>query len=314
MLQTLINKKSLQKGENYMNAFKVEGNWYKGNLHIHTTNSDGPFTPRKTVNYYKKRGYQFLCITDHDKVTEVEGRREEKCLVLKGAEYGVSLEKGQAAHLVAITMKDDIIKTENTDKKEVFRQIKKQRAEIILAHPCGSDLALDALFALEDYIGLEVFNAFFYCRAREKAYSTTHWDELLKKGQKIWGFASDDGHGYGPQDTPKDMACCWIMVKASSLSADTILTAIKEGNFYSSHGPAILDFRIEGRGCYGKTSPVKKIFLISDKGRKGFDKKNSFFSQFESKLKGNEKYLRLECVDENDCIAYSNPIFMDNRK
>lgn len=297
-----------------MNVFKAEGNWYKGNLHSHTTNSDGPFTPRKTVDYYKEKGYQFLCITDHDKVTEVEGQREEKCLILRGAEYDIVLDKGEGVHFVAINMKGDILKTENTSKEEVIRQIKEQGAEIIFAHPSGSDLPLNAIFALEGCIGLEVFNAYFYCRGREKAYSTTYWDELLKKGQKIWGFASDDGHGPEGTPTAEDMGCCWIMVKASSLSADTISTAIREGNFYSSYGPAILDFQIEERECYGKTSPVKKISLISDKTRKDFDKKNSFFSQFEFKLKGNEKYLRLECVDENDCIAYSNPIFMDNRK
>ncbi len=69
-----------------MKAFKAEGDWYRWNLHCHTTNTDGHFTPAKTVDYYKERDYQFLCITDHDKITEVTGLGGEDFLVLRGAE------------------------------------------------------------------------------------------------------------------------------------------------------------------------------------------------------------------------------------
>jgi PHP domain len=38
----------------------------KGNLHAHTTFSDGVRTPAQLVAAYEKRGYDFLAITDHD--------------------------------------------------------------------------------------------------------------------------------------------------------------------------------------------------------------------------------------------------------
>ena len=34
-------------------GFKNNGNWYKGNLHSHTTVSDGKMTPEQSVEVYK---------------------------------------------------------------------------------------------------------------------------------------------------------------------------------------------------------------------------------------------------------------------
>ena len=38
----------------------------KGNLHAHTTFSDGVLSPRQLVEEYERLGYDFLAITDHD--------------------------------------------------------------------------------------------------------------------------------------------------------------------------------------------------------------------------------------------------------
>ena len=40
--------------------------WYKGNLHTHTTNTDGDSPPLDVAQWYKANGYQFLVLSDHD--------------------------------------------------------------------------------------------------------------------------------------------------------------------------------------------------------------------------------------------------------
>jgi predicted metal-dependent phosphoesterase TrpH len=55
------------------NPFKIEGKWYKGNLHTHTTNSDGAWSSDRVVDEYVSNGYDFLFVTDHWKVTDVSG-------------------------------------------------------------------------------------------------------------------------------------------------------------------------------------------------------------------------------------------------
>ncbi len=46
--------------------------WWKGNLHTHSLWSDGDDFPEMIAESYKKRGYHFLTITDHNILHEVE--------------------------------------------------------------------------------------------------------------------------------------------------------------------------------------------------------------------------------------------------
>ena len=39
--------------------------WLKGNLHTHTTRSDGTGTPDEVIAMYRDDGYDFLALTDH---------------------------------------------------------------------------------------------------------------------------------------------------------------------------------------------------------------------------------------------------------
>lgn len=38
-------------------AFEAESNWNKGNMHTHTTNADGAFKPKYTVEHYQTIGF-----------------------------------------------------------------------------------------------------------------------------------------------------------------------------------------------------------------------------------------------------------------
>ena len=40
--------------------------WLKGDTHLHTTNSDGIRTPEQLIGDCKKRGLDWIIITDHN--------------------------------------------------------------------------------------------------------------------------------------------------------------------------------------------------------------------------------------------------------
>ena len=48
-----------------LRPFSKSGSFYKGNLHGHSSNSDGKFSVSEVIDAYKKRGYDFTCISDH---------------------------------------------------------------------------------------------------------------------------------------------------------------------------------------------------------------------------------------------------------
>ena len=48
-----------------LNVHAQEANWYRGNIHMHSYWSDGVAFPEEAIDYYRSRGYQFLCLSDH---------------------------------------------------------------------------------------------------------------------------------------------------------------------------------------------------------------------------------------------------------
>lgn len=45
--------------------FHSSGKWFRGNLHTHTTLSDGRYTPERAAALYRDAGYDFIALTDH---------------------------------------------------------------------------------------------------------------------------------------------------------------------------------------------------------------------------------------------------------
>ena len=69
----------------------ASGQWFKGNTHTHTLNSDGDSTPDDVVRWYREHRYQFLVLTDHNFLTDVEALQalhgaSDRFLVIRGEE------------------------------------------------------------------------------------------------------------------------------------------------------------------------------------------------------------------------------------
>ncbi len=55
-----------------------KGNFYKANMHMHTTVSDGCWTPEQAKEEYKKRGYSIMAYTDHEVMIPHDELNDEK--------------------------------------------------------------------------------------------------------------------------------------------------------------------------------------------------------------------------------------------
>lgn len=69
----------------------------KIDLHVHTTASDGAYSPKKIVHLAKEKGISFLAVTDHDTITGL-GEAENECRKCKidffpGIEFSTCLER-----------------------------------------------------------------------------------------------------------------------------------------------------------------------------------------------------------------------------
>jgi len=292
------------------NPFKIEGKWYKGNLHTHTTNSDGAWSPDRVVDEYVSNGYDFLFVTDHWKVTDVSGLSKKGFLVLNGEEFDIGdSELGYHYHIVGLNLKKMITSGRAANAQELIDLIRSEGGEAVVAHPYWSGLTINDLSPLSGHLGIEIFNSTcYFCIA--KGHSVTHWDNLLDKGKMALGIAVDDAHQHFNSHRPIDICAAWIMAKMPELTEDNVMHAIKSGYFYSSNGPAIHDISIQDGKISVSTSEVKIINFIANahNGESFTAKEKGSITGAEYKMNGNERYIRIECFDENGRTAWSNPI------
>ena len=294
----------------FADPFSSPGIWCKGNLHTHTTQSDGGLAPEQAADLYRKAGYDFLSLTDHDRVTDI-GPGADDFLLLLGTEMaGDQTEAGGSVHVVAFGLTDPGPVPEAPSVPEAIAWAKEHGGEAIVAHPYWSGLVVADLMRWEGHLGVEVFNSTTHV-AIGKGYSAVHWDDLLGRGRRAWGFAVDDAHR-GPDRPPPDFCRAAVVVKAPELTREAILTSLRQGLFYASEGPTIHEVAISNGVVQARTSPVKEINFVAQRWLGGHVEAagSEFLTEAAHQLRGREDYLRVECRDAEGRWAWANPIFL----
>jgi len=300
----------------YPNPFNAEGRWLKGNLHIHTTNSDGLNSPQKVVDFYASKGYDFLSITDHGVRTDPECLDPKGMTLIPGMEVSLGRsENNQTFHLVAIGISKRIPHKgfdSDGDPQKAIEDTKKQGGIAILAHPYWSGLNKNDMLRLTGYDGVEIYNS--NCEIYNGAGdSRPHVDSIINSGRRPLIFAVDDHHATPEPMKPLDAGISWISVKAEP-TQDSILSAIKAGLFYASNGPELKNIKIEDGAITAETSPVVSIAFISSpsRGTKYWAKDKPLTTATYTPRK-HEAYIRVEATDQNGRTAWSNPIYLSER-
>lgn len=302
-----------------MKGLKTSGNWYKENLHCHTTNSDGKLTPEETVAQYKSKGWSFLALTDHQYYSHLAQLGSDDFLILPGVELStIKPDPVRIYHILGIGkepcgenngfINGEIIPTPDWEDictaQGYIDKILKSNNLAVFCHPNWSRLELSDFIDLTGYFALEIFN--YGCAIESHTgLSIDYWDSLLRRGHRIWGVATDDAH-----HLLEDRCGGWISINSPSLSQRDVITSITEGNFYASSGPEIFEFYVSGNKVHVSCSPVSAIHFVTYEYM-GYSKiSNNLITEAEHKLLGTEKYVRVECVDVHGNTAWSNPIFL----
>lgn len=298
------------------------GIWLKGNLHAHSTNSDGDLPPECVVEKYKQCGYNFFSMTDHNIFTTYEQYNDENFIMIPGFELSCVLKSGRGIHLNVLQKGDacDFIQNQKfhidtAEETLAFVKKHKQNYIIMLNHPYWSLIEWEEVIDFDDVFCMEVYNhgsEWLDCVGEASKF----WDTLLRKGKKMWGLATDDNHnGYTHiQGWPfnllqTDSFGGYIVVKAKKFTAPDIMQAIENGSFYASTGPEIYDFYIEDGEIAVECSPCERILFSGD--QRYFQRSIGVnLTQFRVPLKGKEKFVRVQCTDKYGKTAYGNPIYL----
>jgi len=299
----------------FADPWSAPGHWYRGQLHLHTTKSDGRLAPEAALKYYHDRGYSFVSVTDHGTITQVPERPFPDFITLPGLElnFGRS-EHARDFHLNGIGVKA-LPAHEGRTVQQVIDELRAQGAFVMLNHPYWSSLTFTDVAGLHNYHALEVQNWGSEIEAGV-GYGMAWWDDGLLRGERIRAVATDDSHNY-----ISDANGAWVVVKALELSPSAILEALKEGRYYSSEGPDIKHAAITGSTLTVTCSPARRIVL---RERGGFGQvhaaenkrgltKASFDLSGEMKRAADSGWgvARIEIIALDGTHAWSNPLWFE---
>lgn len=291
------------------NPYAVEGGvWLRGSFHNHTNNSDGWF-PLETV--YKMYGdYDFLAISDHDKITDLAGERNIPT-VFEAIE--VSSPK---SHMLLVKPPRSMLEG-YSNEFTIGNYQKHADATLdnggicVLVHPnryFSNYWTIEDMMEMQRYTGVEVYNGdgnIEYDIAFDK------WDALLSAGRRVWGFGNDDSHVYGQEKQ------AWNVVLAEENTQDAILDAIRRGSFYVSTGFGFDSIRCEGTRIVMdfKSNPLLdrmyKYVTLFGKGGRVLHETTGRIKQAVYDCTGEEGYVRVSAYIEGGYAAFSQPLFIN---
>ena len=304
--------------------------WLKGNLHTHTTNSDGDESPEHVAEWYHEQGYDWLCLSDHNHLTILEGTDSEKAkwpLLVAGEEV-TSRNADGPVHINGYGVREVVEASESTDIVTAMREnvdrIISAGGMASINHP-NFRWAFDdgAMMQVEGYKFMEVFNGHpetHNAGGGGKASTEGIWDRLLTKGRRVWGLAVDDSHHYTGEFSANrsNPGRGWIQVKAAQLSQQDIYEAMSDGDFYSSTGASFGDMSITQREVNLDIDPestpsdgiqAKYTTLFTGSNGRLLHESTSISPSYRpTRLDG---YVRATVYSSRGTKAWTQPIFID---
>ena len=287
-----------------MQPICLSGPTLKTNLHTHTTFSDGADSLQDVVAAYESMDYDVLAITDHNRWQDHSRASTNRVLVLSSNEPSLSHREHLLATGVHASSPVDTGDRSRIRTQEVIDWINAQGGFSTLNHPTWSGMPVDRLLELDRYHAIEICNA--GCTGHGSEFSLTHWDELLRRGRRVWGVATDDSH------SDWDRGIGWVEVFCER-TEQSILKTLQAGYFYATMGPRFKHIECDEKQLKVLTEPVMGIAVLSEQGPfHVVHGGHGTVQALECALpKSDHQYLRVELHRHDGKKAWSNPVFLD---
>ena len=286
------------------NYFDTDGNWYKGNLHMHSTRSDGKLEPEEALEVYKTAGYDFISMTDH--WVEGDAGRYDDMLLFPGCEFDTGdMVHSPVYHIVGAGMaeKTGLRPDSKRNPQVIIDSIHEAGGIAILAHPSWSITDPGRVMELRGIDGAEIYNTISGIPWNgERADSSLYFDIWATNRRIYYAMGADDAHGYTGEETTS-----YIMVNSAEKTQESLMKAIREGNFYASQGPVIKQISRSGSRieveCEGAAEAVfySNCIWCADRYQ------NEPGEHISYEIKYPDRYVRVELIGRDGKKAWSSP-------
>ncbi len=280
----------------YADPYAVPGRWYKGNLHTHTTVSDGRLSPAEVVRWYEEHDYDYVALTDHDVFCDPSSLQPTtRLLLIPGFEF--SRGAVPEAHILCLGVRQAY----GGDNQDVLTRTRALGGMAAFCHPnwVRDDLwSPEEMAGLRYYTGMEIYNNVIN-RLVGRALATDDWDEMLTRGHLLWGYANQDAHRL------EDFGHAWTMALAQTRSVQGVLQALAGGHCYSSTGVAFREIGLREGAVYVRMPRRARVRFIGPHGAVLFEKRGVEAAY----QPGDTPYVRVEAEDEDGHWAWSQPFW-----
>ncbi len=222
--------------------FDKPGTFLKGNIHTHSTASDGELEPEEVCRRYREAGYSFLAITDHFlqefdyPIVDTRPFRTAGFTTIIGAELHAPIAGSPFKwDVVALDLPLDFEPwREGETGPEIAARALAAGAFAIAVHPHHSFLSPEAILSLGPVQAIEIYNGVADCVDKGDGWYVA--DLLFQQGKHYLVTAADDAHF---ESFRTDFGLGWIWVRSEELSPTAIMQAVRAGHYYASTGPTI---------------------------------------------------------------------------
>ena len=287
-----------------MKQFDESLNWFKGNMHTHTTLSDGVHTPDEVIEIYRAKGYDFLALTDHRRLSMPETVRG--MLMTGGVEFDYMLDN-ECIHIVGVGLRsapelDPPMAGQSA--QQAIDAINAHGGFAILAHPSWSMNTLAVTLPLSGLGAMEIFNSTSDAPWNPARGDASQFVDLTyTRGKYTPLVASDDTHSYTGEHTRS-----FTWVNAKELTLDSILEAMRAGRMFASQGPRFTQIEYADGVLRVDCEPVERAIVYSNLPWAAHRVFTGGLTHFEYTPARGERYLRVRLDDADGNMAWSQPV------
>ncbi|MBO4548733.1 MAG: PHP domain-containing protein [Abditibacteriota bacterium] len=305
---------------------------FKGQLHLHTNLSDADGDPDRAARAYRELGFDFAAFSDHSVYYDPQVTVKEKPegLLLIGAQELSFMCRNRMGTLVPFHANAIGIR-EGVGTEEIRESLARQAEACVndtlaaggipmLNHPnFRYAYSFDEILHITRPFLMEVINMHSGVPNEGSPAFPSHeriWDALLTSGKTVYGTGTDDTHVYDSslRHRRNSPGMAWIMLEAAHLTEQDVLLALRNGSFYSTTGPEILDCRMSRERVYISIVDADPGWRIEFIGKYGMLLKASPGPEAEYEIKGDEMYVRVKAYSAGGSVLLTQPVFLDGRK
>lgn len=297
-----------------VNPFESKAYQYKMQPHVHSTESDGEYSPAQVVTMMRDVGYDIVALTDH--LTVTPDPMVPDVVFVSGEETHYTVPE-PALIVLGVSMP-----VTGSTLQEKIDNSNEQGGVSFLDSPNADTWGwtYEEISSVNNYTGIEIFNSCYaHVQEEKNAFAEDKVDYALSNGRRILLSGGADYHGTWGESLMGGYIV--LNTDITTLTQTDVIDIMKSGNYYVAgrinttdpDPPSILDLTTNGENITILVDKPSTIGFITEHGT--ISQINTNVTQATYRASVADMYVRVKVTYTNgsgESYAWSNPIHVES--